>query len=87
MSAMKCDAKDIFQRFEQLKQQRASWEPLWKDIRDYVLPDYGVFEGEDPTDGSKRYKRILDSSAMEASDILSSGLYSGVSFHHVRGFA
>ena len=79
MSAMKCDAKDIFQRFEQLKQQRASWEPLWKDIRDYVLPDYGVFEGEDPTDGSKRYKRILDSSAMEASDILSSGLYSGVS--------
>ena len=86
MSAMKCDAKDIFQRFEQLKQQRASWEPLWKDILDYVLPDYGVFEGEDPTDGSKRYKRILDSSAMEASDILSSGLYSGV-LRHVHGFA
>lgn len=76
---MTCDVREVTQRFDQLKQQRFSWEPLWKDIRDYILPDYGVFEGEDPTDGSKRYRRILDSSAMEAADILSSGLYSGVS--------
>lgn len=70
---------EILSRFAYLKEQRSSWDALWKDIRDYIMPDVGNFEGEDATLGSKRYRKMLDPTAIEASDILSSGLYSGVS--------
>ena len=73
------DPKEVVQRYEALKQDRSSWEPLWRDIRDYILPDYGNFNGDEATSGSKRYRRVIDSTAIEAADILSSGLYSGVS--------
>ena len=51
---MPADIKLINQRFESLKQERSSWEDLWRDIRDYCLPDLGCFSGEDATQGSKR---------------------------------
>ena len=53
---MPADIKLINQRFESLKQERSSWEDLWRDIRDYCLPDLGCFPGEDATQGSKRYR-------------------------------
>ena len=34
---MPADIKLINQRFESLKQERSSWEDLWRDIRDYCL--------------------------------------------------
>ena len=46
---MPADIKLINQRFESLKQERSSWEDLWRDIRDYCLPDLGCFSGEDAT--------------------------------------
>ena len=75
----KIDPVEIRQHFEHLKQQRTSWEPMWRDIRDYILPDFGVFDGEDPTSGSKRYLRIVDAEATNAADILAAGLLNGVS--------
>ena len=76
---MKADPKEVRARFEQLKQERSSWEPLWKDIRDYEAPDLGVFDGEDATKGWKRFQRIKDAEAIACADMLASGLYSGVS--------
>lgn len=76
---MAADPKEITQRFRELKDQRSSWEPLWKDIRDYCLPDMGCFSGEDASDGHKRYGRILDPEAIDCADILAAGLLSGVS--------
>lgn len=73
------DVREVRQRFEQLKQERLSWEPMWRDIRDYILPDFGVFEGENPVDGGKRYLRIVDSEATSAADVLAAGLLGGVS--------
>lgn len=73
------DPKELRQRFEHLKEQRTSWEPMWRDIRDFILPDFGVFDGEDPTSGSKRYLRIVDAEATNAADILAAGLLNGVS--------
>lgn len=49
------DPKELHARFEELKQERTSWEGLWKDIRDYEAPDLGAFEGDNATEGSKRY--------------------------------
>lgn len=76
---MKADPKEVRARFEQLKQERSSWEPLWKDIRDYEAPDLGVFDGEDASKGWKRFQRIKDAEAISCADMLASGLYSGVS--------
>ena len=73
------DPREIQSRFEYLKQQRSSWESMWRDIRDYILPDFGVFEGEDPTDGAKRYRRIINAEATNSADILAAGLLGGVS--------
>ncbi len=76
---MPADIKQINQRFESLKQDRSSWEDLWRDIRDYCLPDLGCFSGEDATQGSKRYRKILDAEAMDCADVLAAGLLGGVS--------
>lgn len=76
---MPADIKLINQRFESLKQERSSWEDLWRDIRDYCLPDLGCFPGEDATQGSKRYRKILDAEAIDCADVLAAGLLGGVS--------
>lgn len=76
---MKVNPKEITQRFQELKDQRSSWDPLWRDIRDYCLPDMGCFDGENPSDGHKRYGKILDPEAIDCADILAAGLLSGVS--------
>lgn len=75
----RADPRAIRARFEQLKLERTSWEPLWRDIRDYEAPDLGVFDGEDATKGWKRYTRIKDAEAIECADYLAAGLFSGVS--------
>nr|DAE41687.1 MAG TPA: head to tail connecting protein [Bacteriophage sp.] len=76
---MPADIKGMQARFECLKQDRSGWEPLWKDLRDYILPDMGCFTGEDVHQGGKRYQRLFDAEAANATDILAAGLLGGVS--------
>ena len=73
------DTKGLRARFGALKQERSSWEPLWKDIRDYILPDTGCFDGEDATQGGKRYQRLYDAEAADCVDIIAAGILGGVS--------
>lgn len=67
------------QRFEALKVERTSWESLWKDVRDFILPDTGNFEGDNAREGQKRFGKILDAEATHCADILAAGLATGVS--------
>lgn len=71
--------KSVRQRFEGMKQDRQKWEKLWKDIRDYTLPDLGIFDGEDSLVGSERYRRLVDAETTHAADVLAAGLLGGVS--------
>lgn len=73
------DVSGLRQRFECLKQDRSGWETLWKDLRDYILPDMGCFTGEDVHQGGKRYQRLYDAEAANCTDILAAGLLGGVS--------
>ena len=59
------DIKEVRNRFNALKEERTSWEPLWKEIRDYILPDMGCFDGEDASKGGKRYQRMRDAEAAD----------------------
>lgn len=76
---MSADLKHLNQIFAGLKKERGGWENLWRDIRDYEVPDLGCFEGEAPHDGGKRYQRLYDAEAAEAADIMAAGLLSGLS--------
>lgn len=73
------DIKEVRNRFNALKEERSSWEPLWKEIRDYILPDMGCFDGEDASKGGKRYQRMRDAEAADCVDILAAGILGGVS--------
>ena len=76
---MSVDIKAVSQRFESLKEERQAWEPLWKDIRDYILPDLGAFGDEAKMTGGKRYQRLYDAEGANCADILAAGILSGVS--------
>lgn len=73
------DPKAVQQRFEALRVERTSWESLWKEVRDYILPDTGNFEGDNAREGNKRFGKILDAEATHCADILAAGLATGVS--------
>lgn len=76
---MATNIKELTQHFSGLKQERSTWEHLWKDIRDYETPDLGAFEGENAYEGGKRYGRMYDAEAADCADILAAGLLGGVS--------
>ena len=76
---MPADVRQLRAHFEQLKQQRSGWEALWRDIRDYILPDMGCFEGENTHEGGKRYLKLRDATATNYADVLAAGLLGGVS--------
>lgn len=73
------DPKAVQERFDSLKADRTSWEALWKDVRDYILPDAGCFPGDDAREGHKRFGKILDAEATHCAEILAAGLATGVS--------
>ena len=73
------DPKAVQRRFEALKTERTSWESLWQEVRDFILPDAGNFEGDNAREGRKRFGKILDAEATHCADIIAAGLATGVS--------
>ena len=59
----KTDPKSVNRRFQELKDQRSQWEPLWKDIRDYIAPDLGIFTGEENMESN------MDKGCITAEDV------------------
>jgi hypothetical protein len=72
------DKERLNKRWHALKSERSSWEALWQDINDILLPRSARFFVEDRNRGDKRPSRILDNSAMRAHDTLSAGLMAGM---------
>jgi hypothetical protein len=70
------------QRFElisqQLKNERASFEPFWRNIGDYVLPTRIRFNLSETNEGSRKNSKINNSSATLASRTLRSGMMAGI---------
>ena len=65
----------IVRRFEQLKRRRSSWETHWQDIADHVLPQRDFLNDAPHAErGEKRTRRLFDSTAPLANDLLASAL-------------
>jgi len=65
-------------RYEALKNERASWMAHWKEISQFLLPRSGRFFDEQRNKGEKRHQQIIDNTGTKALRILSSGLMSGM---------
>mgnify|MGYP006421463145 FL=1 len=67
-------AEPAVRDFEQVKQQRQTWEDLWQDIAELVLPrrDFTVKR----TQGDTRHNRVFDSTAINANAQLAAGMES-----------
>lgn len=63
-----------------LKQERdgKGWRSKWMEIRDYISPNDGQFEGDEQNDGKRKDRRIINPAAIEASNVLASGMASGM---------
>jgi hypothetical protein len=61
-----------------LKNERSSWEALWRDINDFIQPRRGRFFTADRNKGERKDRRIVNNTATRASRILASGLMAGL---------
>lgn len=75
----RADVRELLQRLQRLKDERTSWETLWKECRDYILPDAGHFDGDDARDGHERFGKIIDAEATHDISVLGAALIGGVS--------
>ena len=71
--------KTYLRQYDELRRQRESWLPVWKDLCAYLAPTRGFFDGDEPNKGRRvDHKTLLDSSSGLAVEILSAGMMSGL---------
>lgn len=76
---MKHTQPDYMRLYDDLKNERASWLPVWKDLGAYLAPTRGFFEGQLPNSGRRvDHKTLLDSDPCLAVEILCAGMMSGL---------
>ena len=64
--------------YDDLKQHRAVWQPVWKELSAFIAPTRGLFD-RDRSQGKRiNHKVLLDSSAGLAAEVLSAGMMSGL---------
>lgn len=65
-------------RLEDLRMERESFVPHWRDLSDYILPRQSRFLVTDRNRGDKRNLKIVDNTATLAVRTLASGMMSGI---------
>jgi hypothetical protein len=58
-----------------LKTRKEDWKTLWQDVADYIAPEYEDIEVKRRR-GEKQGRKMHDATAVEASEIFTSGIYS-----------
>lgn len=86
MSAL--TALEIYKKKHQfLKDKRVSYESNWKDIRDYLFPAHGFFEGDQPDKKrSDKYAKVIDPTAAICLRIFAAGIRAGMNNPASRWF-
>lgn len=71
---MKLTAKEVTSRFEVLKQERVTWEDLWQELADYIIPRKSNVTRK-VSSGDKR-NDLFDNTGINANEQLASALHS-----------
>jgi len=76
---MKQNRTDYMRLYDEMKNERASWLPVWKDLCAYLAPTRGFFDGQTPNQGRRvDHKTLLDSDPCLAVEVLCAGMMSGL---------
>ncbi|WP_336709623.1 MULTISPECIES: portal protein [unclassified Cedecea] len=70
--------EQLQKELSQLKQDRSSFEPHWRDLSDWISPRSSRFLKSDVNRGDRRNTKIVDPTATMANRTLSSGMMSGI---------
>lgn len=65
-------------RWGDIKDERSSYFGHWEELSEYILPRRGRFLSSKQNDGSRKNKKIIDSTATMAIRTLSAGMMSGI---------
>ena len=72
-------ATDYLRLYDELKSERSSWTPVWKELSSYLAPTRGFFDGQTPNQGRRiDHKTLLDSDPCLAVEVLCAGMMSGL---------
>ena len=70
---------DYLRLYEELKNERSTWTPVWKELTSYLAPTRGFFDGQTPNQGRRiDHKTLLDSDPCLAVEVLCAGMMSGL---------
>jgi len=61
-----------------VKDRDSSWLAKWKNMRDYLAPNDGQFEGDQPNDGDRRDRKMNNKRPMRSAQIAAAGMASGM---------
>ncbi len=76
---MKQTSIDYMRLYDELKNEQASWLPVWKELSAYLAPTRGFFDGQLPNNGRRiDHKTLLDSNPCLAVEVLAAGMMSGL---------
>ncbi len=70
--------KQLERRRAQLYAQRDQWMSRWQAISEHCCPYRGIFDASEPNRGTRRDKKILNSTAVRAHRIMAAGMHSGL---------
>lgn len=58
--------------------QQQRWVANWKDIRDYINPYLGFFDGDQPNQGDRKDTCMINTNALIASNTFAAGMHNGI---------
>lgn len=70
--------QDLLKQLSQLKNERQSFEPHWKELAEYTRPRSTRFNTSEVNRGDRRNTKIIDQEAAKSERTLSSGMMSGI---------
>ena len=66
------------QIYKSLDDEKQKWVPVWRDIRDYINPYIGFFDGEESNSGERLDENLIRTMSIKYSNIFAAGLQWGV---------
>ncbi len=78
----KLPVRELLRHLGELKRERSTFEPYWRDIKDYIAPHRGRFLfGDSVTevnDGSRKDGKVINGAATKAVEVAANGMQSGL---------
>ncbi|CQR71373.1 Bacteriophage head to tail connecting protein [Sporomusa ovata DSM 2662] len=73
------DKGKVWRRFNDLMTERKTkYDPIYKEIREFIHPARGEFDNELANDGRRKDKRLIDQTARRVSNVLGAGMQGGL---------